>query len=577
MMQHATFAVPVVGRFSRAAWAFSQQHWRLVLIAMLALLHIAVVRGVADFWARGMLLAHLGLLLLWQPFLRAEQKVSPVQGFALALGALAAMLFLDWWLLAFWVVVLAGLMGGKVYQQHARWQRGAYLVVLIYLVALLAIVILPEIAPRREITNEVRLAAEYSLPALFVVIALLPVEREQAESAQVIDFFYSLFLMLLLVVVILGSFTIMTVGRMPYVEALAATVILVGVAVLLIALAWNPRGGFAGLNVFFARYLFSIGLPMEKWLHFLTELSQLEARPQRFLSDAVAALARMPWISGAAWRAGDESGRDGESSPYAVEFQNSAVALTIYSRYRMSPSLNWHLHLLGLLLGEFYLAKLREEKLRQSSYLQAVHETGARMTHDIKNLLQSLNVLCSAAARDENRDSPEVQALLRRQLPAIAQRLSETLEKLQRPQQTQEAFVGARAWWDSISRQYGGEGVQFEAGALPAEARLPRSLFDNVADNLVRNALAKRAADERTTVRVALDIGEGVTLKVHDSGAAVPPGVEPTLLRAPISSRTGLGIGLYQAARLAESKGYSLVLESNDDGNVCFALTGPAA
>jgi signal transduction histidine kinase len=67
-----------------------------------------------------------------------------------------------------------------------------------------------------------------------------------------------------------------------------------------------------------------------------------------------------------------------------------------------------------------------------------------------------------------------------------------------------------------------------------------------------------------------------VTLKVSDSGAAVPPGVEPTLLRAPITSRTGLGIGLYQAARLAESKGYRLLLESNDDGNVCFALTGPA-
>ena len=72
MMQHATFSAPVVGRLARAAWAFSQSHWRLVLIGMLALLHIAVVRGVADPWARGMLLAHLGLLLLWQRLLRGE-------------------------------------------------------------------------------------------------------------------------------------------------------------------------------------------------------------------------------------------------------------------------------------------------------------------------------------------------------------------------------------------------------------------------------------------------------------------------------------------------------------------------
>ena len=34
------------------AWAFSQRYWRVVLVSMLALLHIAVFRGVADPWAR---------------------------------------------------------------------------------------------------------------------------------------------------------------------------------------------------------------------------------------------------------------------------------------------------------------------------------------------------------------------------------------------------------------------------------------------------------------------------------------------------------------------------------------------
>jgi len=93
---------------------------------MLALLHVAVFRGVSDPWARGLLLAHLGLLLLWQPFLRAEQRVSPIQGLIIGALAVAAMTALNWWLLAFWVVVLAGLVGGKVYQQHVRWQRLCY-------------------------------------------------------------------------------------------------------------------------------------------------------------------------------------------------------------------------------------------------------------------------------------------------------------------------------------------------------------------------------------------------------------------------------------------------------------------
>ena len=43
-------------------------------------------------------------------------------------------------------------------------------------------------------------------------------------------------------------------------------------------------------------------------------------------------------------------------------------------------------------------------------------------------------------------------------------------------------------------RQYRAEGVEFDLGARARRAcALPRSLFDSVADNLIRNALVKRA------------------------------------------------------------------------------------
>jgi hypothetical protein len=113
-MQTVTAPAPHLTRLANSAWTLSQRYWRVVVVAMLALLHVAVFRGVADPWARALLLAHLGLLLLWQPFLRAEQRISPTQGLILALVASAVMLRLDWWFLAFWVVVLAGLVGGKV-------------------------------------------------------------------------------------------------------------------------------------------------------------------------------------------------------------------------------------------------------------------------------------------------------------------------------------------------------------------------------------------------------------------------------------------------------------------------------
>ena len=566
-MQQASLDHAAFNRVANATWSFSQRYWRLVVIAMLLLLHIAVFRGVADPWARALLLAHLGLLLLWQPFLRAEQRVSPTQGFILSLVAFAVMLRLDWWLLAFWVVIIAGLVGGKVYQHHAKWQRRCYLVMLVYLLALLAIAILPEIAPRREITPEVRQAAEYALPLFFVLIALFPAEPEAAEGAQIIDFFYSVFLMLLLVVVILGSFTFMTLTRSTYLASLTYTVFLTAAAVLLVGLAWNPRSG-GGLGVFFIRYLFSIGLPVERWLQVLARALQEESRPERFLEQAITALERLPSVAGVAWRASGAEGERGERTAHVVEFAGSELALRMFSRYRLSPALQWHLHLLGQLLAEFYAAKLREEKLREASYLQAVHETGARTTHDIKNLLQSLNVLCSVAVA-ENADSPRLNALVRRQLPLVAERLAQTLERLQRPQADADAWVAAAPWWETLTRQYQGD-VEFGPATISPGARVPRGLFDSVADNLIRNALAKRTEQPGIRVRVSL---ESDVLRVCDTGGAVPAEVAAGLLRSPVpSTGGGLGIGLYQAARQAEAAGFRLALEENRDGAVCFAL-----
>ena len=559
------------GRLPRAAWAISRRHWRFVVIAMLALLHVVALRGVADDGARVLLLAHLGLLLLWQPLLRSERRVSLAQALFIAGFAAALVVFLNWWLLAVWSVVLAGLVGGRVFLHQARWQRRFYLMVFAYLVALLVVVVLPQIAPRNEIDPAIRALAAWGLPALFVLMALTPAESDPPEAAQVIDYFYSIFLMLMLGVVVLGSFAFMTLGQIGYLQSLTYIVFVIAGGLLAIGLAWSPRTGYAGLNVFISRYLLSIGLPFEQWLQVLAELSHTEARPERFLEEAVVALARLPSVEGAAWRARGTEGEVGGRSAYAVEFDNREMSLTIYSRYRTSPALHGHLRLLAQLLAEFYLAKLRERALQEASYMQAVHETGARVTHDVKNLLQSLNVLCSVAAA-ESGDSPQALALMRRQLPAITQRLAATLDKLQRPVPEQDSRVPLAEWWQALARQYRDRGVEFADDVTPGSTRIPRALFDSVADNLLANALAKRAAQPGVRVRMAL-LPEGAEgLRVCDTGRAVPEQIAGSLLRAPVQSESGLGIGLYQAARQAAAAGYALRLESNRDGEVCFAL-----
>lgn len=573
-MQADTVSVPFFTRLANFALQLSQRYGRFVVIAMLAFLHVAALRGVEDNGARSLLLAHLGLLLIWQPFLRGQYQVSATQLGFIAFGAVAVMLWLNAWLLVFWVCVLAGLVGGKVFLHQARWQRRFYLVVMIYLLALLAIVILPEIAPRSDVAPEMRATAAYGLPVLFLVMAFLPAEPDPPEAPQVIDFFYSIFLMLVLGVVILGSFTFMTLGKTNYLEALTYTVFMIAGTVFIIGLAWNPHTGFAGLNVFFSRYLFSIGLPVEKWLYFLAELSRVESRPDRFLTESIASLARLPWVTGAEWRTPHDRGEHGVKSPFRVEFENDELSLVIFSRHRNSPALHWHLHLLGQLLAEFYLAKQREQKLRQQSYLQAVHETGARMTHDVKNLLQSLNVLVSVAAKEAGREySPELQSLIGRQLPAIAQRLSSTLEKLQRPQTEGEHSVSLRSWWDGLRHRYPDNELEFFGCESWPEAMLPKSLADSIADNLIQNALSKRALDHRVRISVRLEYGGSFKFSVTDTGRAIPIDIERELFRVPVPSNAGLGIGLYNAARHAEANGFLLSLVRNVDGEVCFSLS----
>ncbi len=541
---------------------------------MLALLHLAATSGAEDFWVRGLMLAHFGLFTLWQPFMRGEQRLTLVQAVAVVALSLGILFFLNGWLLALWVSVLAGIVGGKVFLFKAPWLRRFYLVVLLYLAALLLVWIVPNSLIHVPLPRDVQLLAQYGLPVLFLVMIAIPAEADSAETPQIIDFFYSTMIFLLLVVLVLGSFAFMTLARLQYAQALSYSMLVIAGVLILLSLAWNPRAGFAGLSMYFSRYLLSVGLPFEQWLYFLAELSQLQAKPERFMREAGAGLARLPWVSGGFWRTAEESGEFGEVSKNSVEYTNEEMHLRVFTRLSLSPSLTWHFNLLGQLLGEFYIAKQREQKLQQQTYVQAVYETGARMTHDVKNLLQSLNALCSAAERDKSTDASELSALMRRQLPAITQRLQQALDKLQRPQSESSHFIEAKAWWESLQYRYAGRGVEFILETINGPVLLPKDLFDSVGDNLLQNALRKRKLDESVTVRASFHCDDTIEFSVCDSGAQVAAEVLKGLLRGPVPSASGFGIGLYQASRLAEISGFSLQLRDNEPGRVCFSLRG---
>ena len=118
---------------------------RWLLLAMLLTLHGTLLFGVDSPWAHPLLFAHLGLFLLWQPLWRGESEVGRGALAFIVLAAGAAMFWLSWWVMAFWLTGLFGLVGARVFAFRDRWARLLYLAVMVYLLAVLLLWVVPNL------------------------------------------------------------------------------------------------------------------------------------------------------------------------------------------------------------------------------------------------------------------------------------------------------------------------------------------------------------------------------------------------------------------------------------------------
>ena len=543
--------------------------------SMLLALHVAVVFDADATVTRAFLLAHYGLFLLWQPLVRSEARIEPRLAFPVF--AMAALLVLvdSTWVMALWLAILAGLVGAVATSQNERGPRLAYLFALAYLLALLLGWVLPQSLGGASLPDELRVAVRYGLPLLPLAILFLPATRQRSTSST-LDFIYGLMLSLLIMVMALGVFAVVAVAKVSYAWALVQT--LLGMAALLLALSWlwNPRAGFAGLGQVTSRYLLSVGLPFEGWAQRLATLAERERDPESFVRDALSDLHELTWIRGGRWQAARGEGSFGEPAEHAVSHTFHGLTLIWQSARPLTPALALHVRLLSQLLGYFYAAKVREQTLREQAYSQAIHDTGARLTHDVKNILQSLKTLLAAADTSTPEDSERLLALMKRQLPQLAARLSQTVDKLKQPAEMDVAHVAAHTWWVALQTRYEHDDVQFFAEMVD-DTPLPQDLFDSVVDNLLTNALRKRQNQPGVAVEVRLTLHPLVSLTVTDSGSAAPEHVARNLFLSPVASDFGLGVGLYQAARQAARSGYRLELPDNQAARVTFRLQATAA
>ena len=557
---------------------------RWVIIAMLLSLHAGLISEPGGDFQRIWLMVHFGLFLLWQPFIQAERELN-VFATLLFFAITAAVIYsLSGWMLMTWVAILIGIMGGKVFTLQAARRGRFYVVAVFYLFTILLLWAVPVLLLAiSSLPQGLSTLVKIALPIVLLTMTVLPYRAQDETTAQVFDFFYSLFVFQLTVVLVLGSIASMRVTENSYFTAVLLTVLSFSGALLILAALWAPRAGYGGLRMYFSRYLMSVGMPFEVWMRRIAALSEADMAASRFLQTAMEEVSTMPWILGGKWEAPDGSGVFGVETSNAAQFRYHELDVTFYTESQLSPALFLHLRLLAQVVGEFYEGKRREQMIKQNAYMQAVHETGAKLTHDIKNLLQSLFALTSQSGVRQRNTGPQgerraptpYEAMLDRQLPRLTKRLQTTLDKLQNPALAGVGItMSADDWWRDVIARHSGGGATFAASGK-METEIPINLFDTVLENCLENCRKKQLREPNTQISIVLTIVESATLTITDSGSAIPSAAVESLFHAPVANSRGggLGIGLYQAFKQAKQAGYALSLVTNTAGEVRFELT----
>lgn len=545
---------------------------RLSLGLMLLTLHITLVWGFGSLAQKALLLCHYGFFLLWQPIWRTQSGLTNAAAALFIAGGLLLTHFMNWWLMAFWVSMLFGLLGGRIFSSLTR-SRLAYLFAAGYLLAMLLLWIVPNLLTTPKEIAFTEFIVTFLMPLFPLAILIAAADEANSPTPPTIDFFYTLLLLFLAVTLVLGSYAIETASGANYAEVLIK--LLFGLAFTLLAISWlwNPRAGFAGIGHLLSRYLLSLGLPFEQWVRSIAELADSKTSSKEFIESAMREIAGLPWVSGIAWNTEQSSGEIGGRSNHLSSLSFRGIQMQLFTKFTMTPALSLHLKLLTQILGEFYEAKRREETLQQNAYMQAIYETGARLTHDIKNIVQSMSGLCSAAEQTPKDDDARLADLIRRQLPQLNQRLALTLDKLQAPAASSSRKVRLADWWSGLQQRHQNTQISFLCGSRLPDIMVDVEVLDSVVDNLLQNAIEKSRSQPGIEIVAELSIGDRFCLEVSDSGKSMPQEKAEQLFKQRVLSENGLGIGLYHAAKQAQQAGFSLSLVSNTDGDVRFRLS----
>ncbi|MBI4695178.1 MAG: HAMP domain-containing histidine kinase [Gammaproteobacteria bacterium] len=545
-----------------------------VLGVMLLLLYAALRADAASPVAAALMTSHLGLFFLWQPIWQRDQKLDRGAAALVILFSAAFIALLGWALVFAWLIMLIGIVAGRSVQ--TRRERYVYLLTLAFLISELLIECVPRWLEVRTLAPGVVDAVRLGLFAIPCALPFIPAPPGGPRTTFPIDFFRGITVALMTALLGVSSVLMTYELDLDYPKALILGLLALGGFLLTLGWLLRPATG-SGLGALWEKSLMNIGTPFEAWIASLAALAGTHEDPQSFVAAAAHELADTPWVAGITVDAGAWQAHHGRETAWPARVEAGGLAVTIYVERQPGATLLVHCRLLVQILGHFYTAKRREAEQAREAHLKAIHETGARLTHDIKNLLQSLKLMTTAL--EEETDDPareaERQSLLRRQVPDITRRLQLALDKLQQPAAGTAEDVPLADWWRRLVARYDGRGIRFSADIADDARAVPGECLDSVVENLLDNALQKRLLVPELAIDVlATSASRHFAVQVIDDGAAIAPALAAQLFKQSVTSASGLGIGLFQAARLAALADLRLALAENRDGRVVFELAG---
>ena len=539
----------------------------LMLFCLLAATHI----GSNDTIAQSFLIAHFGFFLLWQPIVKKQSTFNTKQVIILSVLIFIFIYWFNPWVYALWSLLLLTLLTGRIFSRDLA--RAAYGLAVIILFLELTLNTTPELFHLAAFSSSIQSTISMVITLLPLTFLFIPVTD---TSSNQVDFIRGFLLVLLTIFLCISSVLISLTAQQAYIESLAISAIILSLFLLLAALLWTPRGGFAGLARLWEKYILDIGGPFEEWV---TQISSLESNSNHtsedFLSASLHYFTQQHWVCGVSWQTNIDSGFEGEKSSNTVGINNEKLKLTLYTYTPVGPSLRLHAKLLLNVLTFYYRAKLQEQQLIKQMHMQAIYETGSKLTHDVKNILQSTKTM-SQIINDNDAQMQEKFDILKKQMPLLTQRLNTTLEKLRAPQKagvvTKSSKSSLLHWWSQLKQRYNGHNIEFTTD-ISEDMEIPVDVFTTVIENLLDNARSKLRREPELKISVRLTYtDEKLHLSVTDTGSAIDQHTATQLFKEVVSSQDGYGIGLYQCYELAKNNGYDLAIRNNTEGQVCFSL-----